>query len=213
MTPRPATNAVRAMIDALDAVSIHIAVIDADGRCASLSLGAEALLAKGTLLTLRTSRLCCSKSGKAVANCPLTGGLIDLDHDLEPCLGCVIGGKLPDAYSERCSISIGSPHDGTLNLRLTPVAAADGSAIDDAAALLVIEPMKTPRSAELLPSIAVVLTVAERDVAKELLSGRRPADIAHRRKVSIGTIRSQIKRIYAKLGVSRLVEFIAKARR
>jgi DNA-binding CsgD family transcriptional regulator len=59
----------------------------------------------------------------------------------------------------------------------------------------------------------VLLTAAERDVATELLSGRRPAEIAQLRGVSIGTIRSQIKRIYAKLGVSGLVEFIARARR
>ena len=50
-------------------------------------------------------------------------------------------------------------------------------------------------------------------MATELLNGRRPADIALRRKVAIATIRSQIKRIYAKLGVSGLVEFMASARR
>lgn len=79
--------------------------------------------------------------------------------------------------------------------------------------MLVIEPVAAARAAELLPEVAAVLTAAEREVATELLCGRRPTEIAHRRQVSIGTIRSQIKRVYAKLGVPGLVEFIAKARR
>ncbi len=199
-------------MEALDALSLYSVILDADGRCTKLSPGAAALLAEGALLTLRLSRLRCSNSATAVAACPRTAGPIDLDHQLAPCIGCLTGQPL-QADGQRCSISISDSHDRSLHVRLTPMPRHDREAFSEAAVLLVIEPIWTPRSAELLPDIAVILTAAEREVATELLGGLRPTDIAHRRRVAVGTIRSQIKRIYAKLGVSGVVEFIAKARR
>jgi DNA-binding CsgD family transcriptional regulator len=213
-TSHPAANdAVCAMIKALDAVSVHLVVLDRDGRCAHVSPCAEALVSGGSQLTLRRSRLQCSKSARSVADCPRTGGPIDVNHDLEPCIGCVTRGQTLGSRTQRCSIAISCAEELSMHLRLTPVARADQDSLKGAAAVLLIEPVMASRSAELLPEIAIMLTVAEREVATELLSGRRPTEIAQRRQVSVGTIRSQIKRIYAKLEVSGLVEFIAKARR
>jgi len=56
------------------------------------------------------------------------------------------------------------------------------------------------------------LTPAEREVSLALLRGERAAQIARRRRVSVYTVRSQIKSIYAKAGVSGYAEYLAKVR-
>lgn len=201
------------MVETLDAVSVHTLVLDGDGRCISISPCAETLLAKGSPLTVRMDRLRRNKTSSAVAECPRLGGRVDIDHDLQPCLNCVTRRAASELCPGSCAISITGPQDATIYLRLAPIALADQQVLTGAAAMAVIRPLSMQHSAELLPDIAVALTAAERDVATELLSGRRPAEIAQLRGVSIGTIRSQIKRIYAKLGVSGLVEFIARIRR
>ncbi|MFT3940206.1 LuxR C-terminal-related transcriptional regulator [Rhodopseudomonas sp.] len=77
---------------------------------------------------------------------------------------------------------------------------------------MVIETSQEDRGVALLPSVAAVLTPAEREVALELLRGRRPVEIARRRQVSIETIRSQVKHIYAKVECKSVMEFAARAR-
>ncbi|WP_349627729.1 helix-turn-helix transcriptional regulator [Rhodopseudomonas sp. BR0C11] len=206
-------DAVRVMVETLDAVSVHTVVLGGDGRCISISPCAETLLSNGSPLTVQMERLRRSKTSSAVAECPRLGSAVDIDHDLQPCIDCVTRRNVRAPCSGSCAISITGPHDAAVHLRLTAIAAADQQALTGAAAMAVIRPLTVQHSVELLPDIAVLLTAAERDVATELLSGRRPAEIAQLRGVSIGTIRSQIKRIYAKLGVSGLVEFIARARR
>lgn len=53
-------------------------------------------------------------------------------------------------------------------------------------------------------------TSAETDIALQLAQGKTTEAIAHERAVAIGTVRSQIKSILAKLGVTRQVELVAK---
>ena len=63
-----------------------------------------------------------------------------------------------------------------------------------------------PRDAEGTRS----LTPREREVAALVLAGRRNAEIAERLHLSLKTIESHTRNIYAKLGVSSRVEFIAR---
>jgi DNA-binding CsgD family transcriptional regulator len=58
--------------------------------------------------------------------------------------------------------------------------------------------------------IEVALTAAERAVLDHLREGRRASLIAEERQVSIETVRSQIKAIYQKLGVTSHVELIKR---
>lgn len=204
----------RVLSGALDALSIHTIILDRSGQCTHVSPQAETLMSDSSVLTIRKDRLRRSQSSRAIADCRCAGGPIEIDHDLQPCLDCVTrSGAAADANSATCAMSVTGDPGVCIHLRLSsiPIGAQDTAA--DAAALLVIEPPSTANSAELLPDAAMLLTSAEREVATELLNGRRPADIALHRNVSIGTIRSQIKRIYAKLEVSGLVEFMASARR
>jgi DNA-binding CsgD family transcriptional regulator len=54
------------------------------------------------------------------------------------------------------------------------------------------------------------LTSAETDIARYLAEGQSAVFIAAKRGVSVETVRTQIKAIMAKLGVSRQVELIVR---
>lgn len=56
------------------------------------------------------------------------------------------------------------------------------------------------------------LTDAEAQVAMQLANGQKPEDMADSRKVSVATIRSQVKSIYEKMGISRQGELVARLR-
>lgn len=60
---------------------------------------------------------------------------------------------------------------------------------------------------------AAGLTERERVVALDLAAGLAPAEIAAARGVSVATVRSHLKQIYAKLGVRRQAELVALAGR
>lgn len=58
----------------------------------------------------------------------------------------------------------------------------------------------------------LTLSTREAEVASALVEGDSPADIARKGFVSIGTVRSQLKSIYRKLGVSSQLELATLAR-
>lgn len=204
----------RVLSGALDALSIHTIILDRSGHCTHLSPQAKMLLSRSGVLTIRKDQLRRTPSSRAIAHCRCAAGPIDIDHDLQPCLDCVTrSAATDDVNSATCSVSVTGDDGLCTHLRLSPIPVGAQSGAAEAAALLVIEPPSIANAAELQTSAAMLLTAAEREVATELLNGRRPAEIAQRRNVTIDTIRSQIKRIYAKLGVSGLVEFMASARR
>jgi DNA-binding CsgD family transcriptional regulator len=53
-------------------------------------------------------------------------------------------------------------------------------------------------------------TSAETDIALQLARGQSTEAIAQQRKVAVGTVRTQIKSMLGKLGVSRQVELVAR---
>jgi DNA-binding CsgD family transcriptional regulator len=53
------------------------------------------------------------------------------------------------------------------------------------------------------------ITASERCILEQLLSGRRPAEIARARARSVNTVKNQIRALYAKLGVKSRVELTA----
>jgi len=59
---------------------------------------------------------------------------------------------------------------------------------------------------------AFLLTEAEAQVAMQLANGQKPEDIADSRRVSVATIRSQIKSIYEKMGINRQGELVTRLR-
>uniref|UniRef100_Q07I18 Transcriptional regulator, LuxR family n=1 Tax=Rhodopseudomonas palustris (strain BisA53) TaxID=316055 RepID=Q07I18_RHOP5 len=208
------TDGARILAGALEGISIHAIILDGFGRCVHVSPVAESLLSGDDALTVRMDRLRRSDSSQAVADCQCAGRLIAIDADLQPCIDCVtrlVGPGGSDCRS--CSIVVKGPSGISAQLRISSIPRDRHEISFGAAAIVVIDPPVVPSSIELLTDVASALTKAEREVALEMLDGRRPAEIAVRRSVSVETIRSQIKRIYAKLEVSGLVEFMAKAKR
>ena len=78
---------------------------------------------------------------------------------------------------------------------------------DSVTVLLPVMPSARPAFSELLTSL-FGLTPAERLLAAELGSGTNLADIASRRAVSMGTVRSQLKSIFGKVGVTRQSDLV-----
>jgi DNA-binding CsgD family transcriptional regulator/PAS domain-containing protein len=54
------------------------------------------------------------------------------------------------------------------------------------------------------------LTPAELETAQLLIEGRSPQDIANQRQVAVGTVRAQIKALFAKTGSSRQIDLVAR---
>jgi len=204
----------RLLAGALDVLSMSAIVLDGFGRCAHISHHAETIVTGDHLLTVRMGRLRRRSFSQATAYCQRAGRMISIDPDLQPCIDCVVGSMASGGpQSCNCSIAIKGASGDSVYLRISSIPRDRHEISFSAAAIVVIDSPGEPRSAELLTDVATTLTKAEREVALELLNGRRPAEIAVRRDVSVDTIRSQVKRIYAKLDVSGLVEFMAKARR
>lgn len=177
----------------LDALSVAAFALDGFGRVVALSERAERLLQDDALLRLKHGRLECiaardtDKLNRAVSSCVLTGSP-------PPPPTCVV-------ISNRGGVS------ATLRISQLPRERIDIGF--GAIALVVVEKAEHPM---LSPRMLVGLTLAEREVSLALLRGERAAQIARRRRVSIHTVRSQIKSIYAKAGVSGYVEYLAKVR-
>jgi DNA-binding CsgD family transcriptional regulator len=92
-------------------------------------------------------------------------------------------------------------------LLVAPFATADGGS--GPAALVVVSDLDVP-----VPdygrhlSLAFELTDAEIRVARALLDGQTPAEIARARGVRMSTVRSQVKAIFAKTGTARQTELV-----
>lgn len=104
------------------------------------------------------------------------------------------------------TVAITGTRGSIAHVRLTPLVPSGGGA-DIGVALLSIEPLDA--SALALSR----LTAAETEVAVALIAGGRATEIACQRRVSVETVRSQIKSIYAKFDVKGHVELIAALRR
>lgn len=83
------------------------------------------------------------------------------------------------------------------------------------AALVLVAPARVLARAETAVPVAwqaAGLTAREREVARDLVAGLAPAEIAARRGIGVATVRSHLKQVYGKLGVRRQAELVATAR-
>jgi DNA-binding CsgD family transcriptional regulator len=205
----------RVLAGAFDELSIAAIILDGFGRCATVTPAAEAHIKDGRLLRLRLGAVELSKNLVAKAACVLASRVISIDSTLEPCVSCLVrsGVSRRSRSQQSCSISIHGPRGRAAHLRLAPLPRDDYDLGFGPAAMIIVEKPGSEPRLELAPEVAALLTPAESQVALDLLRGQRPAEIAMRRRVSIETVRSQLKRIYAKNDASSAIEFLAKARR
>ncbi len=179
--------------DALDAHGAATLMLDALGRVLSLNKAAEQLLTSGQLT---------SRDGRLMALHPQD------DAALQAALRPPQPGIAPAETMLR-----GTAHAPALRLSITPV---NGGAIPlffdvthtSRAAFLVTAAPLGPNAENLIAGFG--LTRAEAEITLLLLQGAKAAQIAAVRETSIGTVNTQLKQIYAKLGVSGQVELLVK---
>lgn len=180
--------------DAMFETHVATLILDSAGRVIRLNRAAEAMLAQ--------------KDGLALANrLPVAASLND-NKVLHQEIGRAVHPSGFGAIGTGQPVLIGRPSGGApYVVSVTPLRRQEKHG--HGAALMTISepsPLLRLRYAETI----FHLTPAEAQVSALLCDGRRPDQIALIRNTSVQTVRSQIKSIYAKLGVRSQIEMIAK---
>lgn len=188
---------------AMEKLSITAFVCDRYGYVRTLTPSAERLVAEGSILRLRGRKL------HAARRCDS-----QLLADAMAAPSAIIGAA-DDTPALR---SVVLRNEQALD---TPVVVdvidlpARHSELGASARTLVIVRGESQREASKAAVVraAYDLSVAETDVALLLCKGENAESIATRRRVSVATVRAQIKKISAKLGVKSQIELVARINR
>jgi DNA-binding CsgD family transcriptional regulator len=191
-------NSAAVLTGAMDALSIPVFVCDRAGGVQALSSAAEALIRSGRGMQL--------KAGRLRASLPAT------DKALENAIYAAATGHLtPRRLALQTVIVRGAEQDTPLVLDVFRLPSQQHEISFEPRALVVA---RGPRGADAqkgtVLEVAYGLTAAEAEVALHLAQGMTPELIAMSRDVVVGTVRTQIKTIMAKVGVSRQVELIVR---
>ncbi|WP_426046193.1 helix-turn-helix transcriptional regulator [Brevundimonas sp. TWP3-1-2b1] len=158
-----------------------------DGRIGAMSPKAEQLLVDGDRLRLRHGALCPTHGGAAALGAAIQqtfNGLVSA-----PVVVRNAEGKRP------------------LVIEVVPLPfERHMSALEDAVLVLVRDPGQAERKRLASATIMFGYTTTEAKVAAGLLAGRSPMTVAAELGVEIATVRSHIRRIYEKSGVSSQLE-------
>jgi DNA-binding CsgD family transcriptional regulator len=190
---------VAVLTGAMDALSIPVFVCDRTGHVGSLTQAAESLVTTGRGLQLKAGRLQAGWREETKA----------LDDAIE---AAIIGRTQPGPAVLRTVVVRGRD-------RGTPPLVLDVFPLPSQAYQLTFTPRalivargprgeKVRRTAVL--QAAYALTSAEVQITEYLVEGHSAEFIAAKRGVSVATVRTQIKAIMAKIGVSRQVELVVR---
>jgi DNA-binding CsgD family transcriptional regulator/GAF domain-containing protein len=188
---------------AMEKLSVAAFICDRHGYVRRLTPAAERLVTNGPILRLRLHRLHAVRASDALAleRAMAASSSVRSTGESLPGLRSVV------LRGERES-------DGPLVVDVIDLAPAH-SELGFAPSTLVIvrgESQADGRMAMIVRA-AYGLSVAETDVALQLCKGQNAEGIAQRRRVSVDTVRAQIKKISAKLGVKSQIELVAKINR
>lgn len=163
-----------------------------DGEVQAMTAAGERVLAAGALVGL--------ESGRLVALTPEDDGL------LRAARHAVLADRLSKGGATHLVLG---PPGGRVAVHLRALPGRDDWGLPVAPRLLVIVSQRAqPPSAEVLRA-AFDLTAAEADIALALARGLPREAIALQRGATLGTVRQQVKTIFAKAGVGREAELIA----
>ena len=170
-------------------------ICDRNGFVRALTPAAEALVAEQRFLALSNRRL------KAATP----------QDDVRLARALAVAGAPWPAVPESRELLIRAPDAAApLQVQVAPLPRRDYAFRFHAAALVVARaPIPAENRGALLQS-QYGLTPAETAIALALAGGQTLAAIAATRRVSVGTLRSQLKSIFGKLGVSRQAELAAR---
>lgn len=178
---------------AIDALGFPLLIVDAKGKLFHLNPGAKRLLDGGSCgLTMTAGRVCIgsqadacklSKLLQAATGKPVIGGAMSLSGTNGAAAKQLFVAPLPAT----------SPLSGERQVPL--------------ALLLVVEPERSMTPLSLIGSL-YGLTPAESRLAATLLEGKTPEEHAETAKVSINTVRTQLRSLLAKTGTRRQSELV-----
>jgi len=186
----------RAGFQALDHLSIAALLVDGDGRVIHANEMAEALLAAGQGIAIRSGRL---HVPAARRHAELQKAIRDASR--QP------GGR---SVSAGGIISLPRQQGAPLSLMVAPLPAEHGAPDFARAAALVF--IQDPDAAPVPPEAALMaafrFTPAEARLAAALAAGQRLEDYAASASVSLHTVKTQLKQVFAKADVSRQTDLV-----
>jgi DNA-binding CsgD family transcriptional regulator len=179
--------------DAMGVIGKAVFVLDSSRGVMAMSPEAESLVGEGTALR----RLTTSEAAEM--------------RQLSDAISRVINGMTSGADLAASDVLIRHESTWPLILEILPLPRRDFSFGFEPSALIVVRMAKLEagRAFRMLRA-AYGLTGAETEIALHLLNGLAPEAIAASRETTISTTRMQIKSIYAKLGVHRQIELVAR---
>lgn len=180
------------LIGAMEAVRATAFFCDGAGRVRGMTAAAEALLSAGDVLRLR-------KGGLTTA--------CEADRrGLEAALAKALAGGAPTfAVAVRRLDS-----DDRVFIEVAPMPSAVAPGFGPRALVIVHGPGVDQARVAVAAGSLYGLSASEAAIAAQLATGRSPAAIAHERRVSLGTVRTQVRRIYEKVGVASQLELAAR---
>lgn len=180
---------------ALEALSIAAFVCDGTGSVRAMTPSAEALAGDGRTLRLKQGRLQ-AQSHEAT-------------RALENAIGAATKGLVRPAHPVMKTVLIRS-EQAPLVLEVVSLPRRECEFGFPVRALVVVRgPRNTQARKMAILQTAYRLTPAEVEIALQIADGRTAEAIAASRGVAIGTVRSQLKAIFPKLGVTRQLELVA----
>lgn len=180
---------------ALEALSIAAFICDGSGNVRAMTPSAEALVGDGRTLRLKQRRLQAQSHEDTRA--------------LENAIDTATNGLFRPAHPVMKTVLIRSAHT-PLVLEVVSLPRREWEFGFPVRALVVVRgPRNTQARKMAILQTAYRLTPAEVEIALQIADGRTAEAIAASRGVAIGTVRSQIKAIFPKLGVTRQLELVA----
>lgn len=184
-----------ATLQALDAVEAAAFLLSECGRVVGVSAAAEAIAIEGKILQVKEGRVRLRRQPDQTAFDDALGQILEAIRR---------GGCAAPPVSQLCADALVMD---VQQLPMERLAFGGGPA-----AILILRKAKAAERSELLRRM-FGLTRAEAEVALALAAGEAPEIIADARKVSVATVRTQLKSIYSKMGVHRQAELVAAVRR
>jgi DNA-binding CsgD family transcriptional regulator len=180
----------KAAITALQIIGVPAAFVSATGRLRSVNRLFEPLIGGDVLDTASGVRMADGQADKRLR------AVLDGAH-----IGLVQGLSIPLHLPQGGDVAV---------LHALPVTGQARDVFLDGGMILLITGMGPAN----LPSAAILqtlfdLTPAEARLARALTHGASPDDVAHQLGVRVSTVRSQLKSLFAKLGINRQAQLVA----
>lgn len=188
-----------AVVMALDAISAAAYLLDEAGRVVATSAGGESLAASGDIVRLRGRDLRPARP--------------EHDATFAERIGRACDAARSGVVTLNPPLTLWSVNgDRQMGFEIQPLPLADDSLARGPAVLVMARnPQPTAAPADLLIQ-RFALTPAEAAVVLHVAEGDALADIAEARAVSVGTVRSQLQSIYAKMDLHRQAELVLAIR-